>query len=65
MNSDRVQHIIVNTFDEGYGETLCGRYVPVHIIGVPYGSPNYFKEEHPDCQDCLRSHFKDKKRNHK
>jgi hypothetical protein len=60
MRENKVRHIVVKKFDEGYGQTLCGRYVQVCVSFYKYGDADYFKRERPDCQDCLRKHFQGK-----
>ena len=58
MRENKVRHIVVKKFEEGYGQTLCGRYIQIFFPPRAYGDADYFKHERPDCQDCLRRHFK-------
>lgn len=61
MSTSGVKHIIVKMLGEGYSRTLCGRYVQVFGRTRTYSDPDYFNFERPNCQDCLRKHFKGKK----
>jgi len=54
-----VTHIVVRSLDLGYGETLCGIIIPSHPMPfAKYPDPKYLERNRPDCQQCLRGHFK-------
>lgn len=54
----RVEHILIEKVELDYARTLCGRiiYYPGATFGT-YPNLDYFRHNHPDCQDCLRKHF--------
>lgn len=54
----RAKHILVERLEHGFARTLCGRIIPyLGVIFGRYPDPEYFRHNHPDCQDCLRKHF--------
>jgi len=58
-----VVHIFTKWFDAEYAETLCGRIVfSLGFRCSKYPDPEYFHLYRPDCQQCLRKHFNDAKR---
>lgn len=58
-----VEHILIERLERYYAKTLYGRFIyhPAAILGK-YFDLDYFKQNHPDCQDCLRKHFSKQRR---
>jgi len=63
MRNGRVEHIHIERLGDGYSKTLCGRIVETRYSHFDlYPCEGYFRDNSPDCQDCLHKHFDKRKR---